>query len=156
MHLKNNSSKFVNFCVAILLLQIEENKRHFWHIMLYYFKEGKNSTETQKICTVSAEGTVTDHMCQKWFVKFRARDFLWISPQSGRLVEIDSSQIEIFIENNQHYTMQGIANIFKIPKSIKSLVKIKKCVLFYGKKHTNLLANPGKWGHVGIYSLGNG
>ena len=26
---------------------MEENMKHFWHIMLYYFKKGKNTTETQ-------------------------------------------------------------------------------------------------------------
>ena len=44
--------------------------QHFWHIMLYYFKKGKNATEIQKICAVHGEGAVTDRMCQKWFVKF--------------------------------------------------------------------------------------
>ena len=44
--------------------------------MLYYFKKGKNTTETQKqICAVYEEGAVTDWMCQKWFAKFRAGDF---------------------------------------------------------------------------------
>ena len=38
--------------------------------MLYYFKEGKNTTETQnKICAVYGEGAVTDRTCQKWFAK---------------------------------------------------------------------------------------
>ena len=39
--------------------------------MICYFKKGKNATETQKkICSVCAEGAITDEMCQKWFVKF--------------------------------------------------------------------------------------
>ena len=39
--------------------------------MLYYFKKGKNTIETQeKIGTMYAEGAVTNQMCQKWFVKF--------------------------------------------------------------------------------------
>ena len=60
----------MNFCVAILILKMEENKQHFWHIMLYYFKKGKDATETQKkICAVYEEGAVTDRMGQKWFVK---------------------------------------------------------------------------------------
>ena len=50
---------------------MEEYKQHFWHIILYYFKNGKNSTETQKqICAVYREGAVTDSKCQKLFVKF--------------------------------------------------------------------------------------
>ena len=70
MHLKN-LSKLVNFCVAILILKMEENVQHFWHIMLYSFKKGKNTTEMQKkICAVYGEGAVTDRTCQKWFAKF--------------------------------------------------------------------------------------
>ena len=41
---------------------MEENEQHFWHFMLYYFKKGKSTTETQKekICAVCGEGAVTD------------------------------------------------------------------------------------------------
>ena len=45
---------------------MEENMQHFWHIMLYYFKTGKNTTETQnQIYTVYGKRAVTDQMCQK-------------------------------------------------------------------------------------------
>ena len=61
---------------------------------------------------------MTDGTGQKWFAKFRAGDFsLDDAPRSGRPVEVDSDQIETLIENNQHYTMWEIANIFKISKS---------------------------------------
>ena len=75
----------MNFCVAILILKMEE-KQHFQHIMLYYFKKGKNASETQeKICAVYGKCAVTDRTCQKWFAKFRAGDFLLDeAPQSGR------------------------------------------------------------------------
>ena len=50
----------MNFCVAILTLKMDENT-HFWHIMLYYFKKGKNATEMpKKICAVYGEGAVSD------------------------------------------------------------------------------------------------
>ena len=50
-----------------------ENMQLFWHIMLCYFKKGKNTTETQKkICAVYGEGAVTDRTCQTRFVKFHA------------------------------------------------------------------------------------
>ena len=39
------------------------------------------------------------------------------APGSGRPVEVERDQIETLIENNQHYTMQEIANILKISKS---------------------------------------
>ena len=58
--------------------------------MPYYFKKGKSTTGMQKkkkICAVCGEGAVTDQMCQKWFVKFCAGDFLLdIASQSGRPV----------------------------------------------------------------------
>ena len=45
--------------------------------MLYYFKKGKNTTETHKnICAVYGEGAVSDWTSQKWFAKFLAGDFL--------------------------------------------------------------------------------
>ena len=60
---------------------------------------------------------MTDQMCQKWFAKFYAGDFLLDNaPWMGRPVEIDCNQIETLIENNQHYTTQEIADILKISK----------------------------------------
>ena len=75
---------------------MEENMQHFWHIMLYYFKKGKNATEMQKqICAVYRESAVTDQTCQKQFVKFGAGDILLDdAPQSGRTVEVDGNQTE--------------------------------------------------------------
>ena len=46
--IKKHLSKLVNFCVAILIWKMEENKQHFWHVMLYYFKNDKNTTETHQ------------------------------------------------------------------------------------------------------------
>ena len=55
----------VNLCEAILVLKMEEYRQPFWHTMLYYFKKGKNATETQKkICAVYVKGAVTDSMCR--------------------------------------------------------------------------------------------
>ena len=65
-----------NFCVAILVLKMEGKKQHFWHLMFYYLKKGKNATEMQtKICAVCGEGDVTDQMCKKWFSRFCTGDF---------------------------------------------------------------------------------
>ena len=60
------TTKLVNFCAAILILKMEEDIQHFWQIILYYFKKGKNATEMQKkICAVYGEGAVTCQMCQR-------------------------------------------------------------------------------------------
>ena len=38
----------MNFCVAILILKMEENNQHFRYIMLYYFKKGKTQLKCKK------------------------------------------------------------------------------------------------------------
>ena len=70
--------------------------QHFQHIMLYYFKEGKNAIEMQtKFCAVYGEGALTDQTSHKWFAKFCAGDFsLDNAPQLGRPDEVNSDQIE--------------------------------------------------------------
>ena len=137
------TSKLVNFCVAILILKMEK-MQHFQHIMLYYFKKGKNTTKTlKKFCVVYGEGAVTNWTCQKCFVKFCAGDFsLDDSEQLGRPAEtLDSNQTEALIQNNQCYTTWEIANILEISKSIKFLVKMKNVCFILQKKHMDFLAN---------------
>ena len=61
------------------------------------------------------EDAVTDQMCQQRFPKFYAGDFLLdIAQQSDKPVKVNSNQNETLIKNNQHYTMQETAGIFKI------------------------------------------
>ena len=73
--LKKDLSKLVDFCVTILILKMEEKSNIFGNIMFYYFKKGKNATEThKKICAVYGEGAVTDRTCQKWFAKSSTGD----------------------------------------------------------------------------------
>ena len=92
----------MNFCVAILILKMEEKSNIFSILCFIYFKKGKNATEMhKKICAVYGEDAVTDRVCQKWFVKFRAGDFLLDdTPRSGRPVEVDSDKIKTLIEIN--------------------------------------------------------
>ena len=88
----------------------------------------------KKKWAVYGEGAVTDQICQKLFAMFPAGGFLLNNaPWSSKPVEVDSDRIETLIENNQHYTMREIANIPKISKSIKLLVKMKTCLLLYEK-----------------------
>ena len=93
--------------------------------MRYYFKKGKNATEMKKIriYAVQGEGAVTDKMCQNCFLKFHAGDFSWDdAPWLGGPDEVDGDQTETF-KKNQCYPMWEIADITKISKSIKLLVK---------------------------------
>ena len=106
---------------------MKENTEHLQHIMLYHFKKGKTHLKhINKMCAVHGEGAVTDQMCQKWFVKFRAGDFsLDYASGLGRPVDPDSDQIETLTENSQCHTTQGRADTLKTSKSIKLLVKMK-------------------------------
>ena len=80
----------------------------------------------------------------KWFAKFQVRDFsLDDAPQSGRPFEVDSNEIEILIENSQHYTTRETADILKISESIKFLVKMKNVSFILGKKLNRLFGQPG-------------
>ena len=109
--------------------------------MLYYFKKGKNTTEMQKkdLCCV----------WRRWFAAFRAGDCsLDDAPRLDRPVEVDRDQTETLIENNQlietliENTTQEIANILKIFKSIKVLVKMKNVFIILWKKLHGLLGQP--------------
>ena len=86
----------MNFCVAILILKVEENMQLFWCIMLYYFKKGKmqlKSKKKKKIFAVYGEGAVPDRPCQKWYVDFHAGNFsLDGAPRLGRRVEAIKSR----------------------------------------------------------------
>ena len=94
--------------------------------MLYCLKKVKTTETQKKIHAVYGEVTMADQTCQKWFAKFYAGHFsLDNASRLGRQVEVDQDQIETLIENNQRYTMQKIANILKISKLMKLLVKMK-------------------------------
>ena len=82
-------------------------------------------------------------MCHKWFVKFHAGDSsLDNSPRLGRPVEVDSDHIQTLIENNQRYTTQEIADILKISKSMRLLVKMKNVSFILWKKHIRIFGQP--------------
>ena len=111
--------------------------------MLYYFKQGKNATEMQKkICVVHGEGAVTDWMCQKWFVKFHAGNFLLDdAPQLGRPVEVDSNQIETLTENHRCYTTQEMWHTQNIQIN-KVIGKMKNVSFILWKKLNGLFGQP--------------
>ena len=58
MHVFKILPKLVSFCAAVLITKMEVNTQHFQHIMLYYFKKGKNAETKKKtkIYAVYGEG----------------------------------------------------------------------------------------------------
>ena len=112
--------------------------------MFHYFKKGKNNWNAKKDLCKNREGAVTDWMCQKWFGKFHAGDFsLDDGPWLGRPVEVDSNQTETLIEH-KCYTTQEIADILKMSKSIKLLVKMNNVSFILQKESYRLFGQPNK------------
>ena len=114
---------------------MKENKQWFQHIMLYYFKKGKNTTEIKKkIFVVYGQGAVTDQTCQKFIVKFCAGDFsLDDAPWSGRPMEVDNDQIETLIENNQCYTTWDSQHTQNVQIN-KGIGENEICVFYFTEK----------------------
>ena len=53
--------RYVNFCQFYMPLNMEENKVHFRHLMLFFYRKGKNAIQAaNKICAVYGEGTIAE------------------------------------------------------------------------------------------------
>ena len=133
----------MSFCIAISILKMEENKQHFQHIMLYCFKKGKHDWNTRKdLCSVQ-RGCCGWLNVSKVVCKVSCWDFsLEGAPWSGRPVQVNSDQVETLTENNQHSTTQEAANILKISKSVKLLVKMKNCVSYFIENNIRIFGQP--------------
>ena len=76
-----------------------------------------------KICTMNGEGAVTDRICQKWFVKFHAGDFLQDdAPQSSGPVEVDSDYIKTLIENINTVPRRTQPTYSKYPNQVLKII----------------------------------
>ena len=97
----------MNFCVAILILKMEEKSNIFSILCFVISRKVKMQLKRTKRFGQCMEKVV-------WFVKFCAGDFsLDDAPWSSRQVEVDSHQTKTVIENNQRYTTWEIADIIK-------------------------------------------
>jgi len=95
---------------------MEENKQYFRCLMLFYFRKGKNATQTRKKkCAVYEEDVVSERVCQNWFAKFRAGDTTCEDRErSGRPLVVDNDQIKNLIKSNPHNTTREIAEIIDV------------------------------------------
>ncbi|EFN78090.1 Histone-lysine N-methyltransferase SETMAR, partial [Harpegnathos saltator] len=89
-------------------LKMEEQDVHFRHILLYYFRKGKNASQAHK--KVYGNEALKERQCQNWFARFRSGDFsLKNAQRSGRLVEVDETHIKAIIDSDRHSTTRDIA-----------------------------------------------
>ncbi|GFU33507.1 histone-lysine N-methyltransferase SETMAR [Trichonephila clavipes] len=89
---------------------MESDKQHFRHILLFYYRKGKNAVQARKkLPDVYGEGVLTIRQCQNWFAKFRSGNCdVEDAPRSGRPVEADKDAIKALIEANRRITTREI------------------------------------------------
>jgi len=112
---------------------MESKNEHFRHILLFYFRKGKNAAQAaKKLRDVYGEEALKERQCRYWFEKFRSGDFsLKDEQRTGRPMKADDEQIKTIIELDRHVTEREIGEKLKIPKStihdhIKRLGLVKK------------------------------
>jgi len=95
---------------------MEGNNVHYRHILLYYFKKGKRAADAhKKICYVYGDNALTERVCQKWFAKFRSRDFdINDAPRSGRPTKINSDNVKAIIDKDPCQSVREIATALNI------------------------------------------
>ena len=92
---------------------------HFRHILLFYFRKGKNAAHAaKKLLDAYGEKALNDRQCQNCFDKFRSWDYSPKDEQrSRRPNEVDDDQIKVIIESDHHITVREIEEMLEIPKS---------------------------------------
>ncbi|GFV48376.1 histone-lysine N-methyltransferase SETMAR [Trichonephila clavipes] len=90
---------------------MENQKEHFRHILLFYFRKGKNASQAhKKLCAVYGDEALKERQCQNWFAEFRSGDFsLKDEKRFGRPVEVDDDLIKAIIDSDRHSTTREIA-----------------------------------------------
>ena len=86
---------------------MECKNEHFRHILLFYFRKGKNAAQAaKKLRDVYGEEALKDRQCRNWFDKFRSGDFsLKDEKRSDRPNEVDDDQVKTIIESDRHVTV---------------------------------------------------
>ena len=59
---------------------------HFRHILIFYFRKGKNAAQAhRKLCGVYGDECLSERQCQNWFARIRSRNFdVTDEPRPGR------------------------------------------------------------------------
>ena len=67
---------------------MENPDGHFRHILLYYFRKGKNAVQARKkLYDVYGEKLLTERQYQNWFARFRSEDFVLKDSASRGIAE---------------------------------------------------------------------
>ena len=101
---------------------MENQKKHYRHILLFYFRKRKNASQAhKKLCAVYGGEVLKERQCQNWFDKFRSGDFsLKDEKRSGRSVEDDDDLIKAIIDSDRHSTTREIAEKLHVSHALKT------------------------------------
>jgi len=115
---KQGRRNFVYISLFGANLNIEPTKEHFRHILLYYFRKGKNADQLAKnLRDLYGDNALKERQYRNCFTKFRSGDFsLEDEPRSGRPSEVDDDQIKALIDLDCHVTEREIVDKLNIPK----------------------------------------
>lgn len=107
------------FSVFGISLYMEERRVHFRHILLFYFRGGKNAAEAkQKICDVYGSDAITTTSCYNWYARFQSGHYnLEDAARSGRPSAIKNDQILELIKVDRQLTAREIADQLGIGSS---------------------------------------
>ena len=127
-HFNNEDGKIHNIFDILCFIISRKVKRQLKHKIKDVCSVWRGCCDWQNVSTVVCEVPCGD---------FSLDD----APRSGGPVEADS-ETETLIDNNQHFITWEIADIFKIFRSIKVLVKMKNVSLILQKKLNGLFGHP--------------
>jgi [histone H3]-lysine36 N-dimethyltransferase SETMAR len=84
---------------------MENEQQYLWHILLFYYRKGKNVVQARKIISdVYGKHELTECQCQNWFAKFRSGYFdVEDAPRSNE------DTIKALIDANRRITTRELA-----------------------------------------------
>ena len=89
---------------------------HFRHILLFYFRKGKNAVQThRKLCGIYGDECSSERQCQNWFARFCSGNFdVKYEPRPGRPIVDKVDEILSKIEVDRHISSRDIATELNI------------------------------------------
>ncbi|KAL4705901.1 hypothetical protein ACJJTC_017483 [Scirpophaga incertulas] len=101
---------------------MDQRPKHFRHILLLYFRKGKNAAQaSKKLRDVYGEEALKERQCRNWFDKFRSGDFsLKDDQRTGRPEKLDDDQIKAMIESDRLVNNSLKGKTFNNDDAVKS------------------------------------
>nr|CDJ98307.1 Transposase domain containing protein [Haemonchus contortus] len=98
---------------------MEDNRVHFRHLMLFFYRKGKNAARTaRKTCDVYGEDVLRERTVRKWFARSKRVEFNFaVRQRAGRPSSLEEDQIKMIVEKDRHITTREIVERLNVPKS---------------------------------------